>query len=147
MGCHSVKEPVSKLDVADATTSNQLLSGFWWVESGSWRWTRREFSAALKPPENAEKNGSTLYLHLYIPESQIQSLGSMTLSAKSDGHPLASETFSKGGVYIYTTDIPKELLATSILPVKFSFDKALPAEKGDGRELAAIVSGIELQTN
>lgn len=146
-GCHNVKEPVSRLDLANEATSNQLLSGFWWLESGSWRWTAREFSAALKPPEDAEKKGSTLYLHLYIPVTQIQLLGAMTLTAKTDHYLLKPETFSQGGTYVYTCEIPKELLATSILPVKFSFDKALPPDKGDGRELAAIVSGIELETN
>lgn len=147
VGCHNVREPVSRLDVTDRATSNQLLAGFWWVESGSWRWTAREFSAALKPPAGAELKGSTLQLHLYIPDSQIESLGPMTLTARIDDQSLPPETFSKGGNYIYTREVSKELLATSILPVKFRFDKALPPEKGDGRELAAIVSEIELETN
>jgi hypothetical protein len=146
-GCHTVKEPVSKLDVADIATSNQLLSGFWWPESNSWRWTARQFSAALQPPDNSETRGATLYLHLYVPDSQIKLLGPMTLTATTDGHTLQPETFVKGGTYIYAREIPKELMATSILPVRFSFDKALSPEKSDGRELAAIVSEIELQTN
>ena len=147
LSCHNVKEPVSSLDVANASTANQLLSGFWWLESGAWRWTAREFSVALQPPDNAERSGATLLLHLYIPDSQIESLGPMTLVAMVDGRSLSPETFSKGGTYLYTREIPKELMATSILPVKFSFDKALMPEGADGRELAAIVTGIELQPN
>ena len=147
LGCHHVREPVSKLAFADVTTSNQLLTGFWWLESNSWRWTAREFSAALQPPENAEIRGATLYLHLYIPDSQIELLGPMTLTAITEGHSLQPETFSRGGTYVYTRELPKDLMVTSILPVKFSFDKALPAGQSDGRELAAIVSGIELQVN
>ena len=146
-GCHTVKEPVSKLELADIATSNQLLSGFWWLESNSWRWTARQFSVALQPPDNSEARGATLYLHLYIPDSQIESLGPMTLTALTDGHALQPETFAKGGSYIYEREIPRQLLATSILPVKFSFDKALPPEKVDGRELGAIVTEIELQAN
>jgi hypothetical protein len=146
-GCHHVKEPVSRLNLADPATSNQLLSGFWWVESNSWRWTARQFSAALQPPDDAEIRGATLYLHLYIPDSQIESLGPMTLCAATEGRSLRPETFSTGGTHIYTSEIPKELMATSILPVKFSFDKAAPADSGDGRELAAIVTGIELEAN
>ena len=146
-GCHQVSKPVSKLDLVDPVTSNQLLKGFWQVESDSWRWTAREFAAALAPPERAEQRGATLYVHLYIPVHQIESLGPMTLSAKTEGRALQSETFSKGGAYIYSSEIPGELLATSILPVEFSFDKAMPAYKSDGRELAAIVSEIELETN
>jgi hypothetical protein len=146
-GCHNVKEPVSKLGLADDRTSNQLLSGFWWVEANSWRWTAREFSVALQPPYGAERTGATLYLRLYIPDSQIESLGPMMLGATVEGQSLQPETFEKGGSYIYTREIPKVLLATSILPVKFCFDKALPGEKSDGRELGAIVTGIELQAN
>ena len=146
-GCHNVKQPVSNLNVADETTANQLLSGFWWVESGSWRWTAREFAAALQPPEDAENRGATLYLHLYIPDSQIDSLGAMTLTATAEDQELQSETFSKGGTYIFTCEIPRDLMATSILPVKFSFDKALTPLEAGGRELAAVVTGIELQTD
>jgi hypothetical protein len=144
-GCHNVRQPVSKLDPANPATSDQLLSGFWWVESDSWRWTSREFSVALQPPERAEVNGATLYLHLFIPDSQIELLGPMTLTATVEGQSLPPETFSQGGPYVYTRAIPKELMATSILPIKFSFDKALSPAKADGRELAAIVNGIELQ--
>jgi len=71
----------------------------------------------------------------------------MTLSATTEGRSLLPETFLKGGTYIYTRDIPKELMATSMLPVKFSFDKAVSAEDADGRELAAIVTSIDLETN
>ena len=147
VGCHNVKEPVSKLNVADTATANQLISGFWWVESDSWRWTARKFSVALKPPEGAEAGGATLLLHLFIPDSQIESLGPMTLSATAESRPLRPETFSKGGTYTFTRELSKDLMSTSILPVKFSFDKALPADKSDGRELAAIVTGIELAAN
>lgn len=146
-GCHTVKEPASKIDISDTATSNQLLSGFWWLESGSWRWTARRFSAALKPPDDSEARGATLYLHLFVSESQIELLGPMTLEATVDGHQLQPETFSKSGTYTYARALPKELLATSILPVTFSFDKALTPKNADGRELAAVVTGIELQTN
>ena len=146
-GCHNVKEPVSRLSLADPATSNQLLSGFSWLESNSWRWTARKFSAALQPPENAEQRGATLYLHLYIPDSQIESLGPMTLTATAEGRSLLPETFLKGGTYIYTREIPRDLMVTSILPVKFSFDKAVSAEDADGRELAAIVTSIDLEAN
>jgi len=147
LGCHQVKEPVSRLNVADVATSNQLLSGFWWLESNKFRWTAREFSVALQPPEGADSRGATLYLHLYIPNDQVEALGPLTLEGITEGQLLKSETYSKGGTYIYTREIPKNLMATSLLPVKFSFDTALPGDKSDGRELAAIVTEIDLQAN
>ena len=147
IGCHNVKEPVSKLDVTEAATSNQLLSGFWWVESNSWRWTTQEFAVALQPPEGAEQRGATLSLHLYIPDSQVRTLGPMTLTAAAEGWSLGNETFLKGGSYIYSRQIPKDLMTTSILPVRFCFDTALSAYRADGRELAAIVTAVELEAN
>jgi hypothetical protein len=71
----------------------------------------------------------------------------MTLWAATGNHSFAPETFSKGGTYIFSREIPKDLLETSILPVYFGFDKATPPLTGDGRELAAIVTKIELQTD
>ncbi len=147
VGCHRVKEPFSRIDVADVRSGEQLLSGFYQIENGTWRWTARQFSAALRPPEGAEQRGATLQLQFYIPESQIESLGPVTLSANTEGYILDPETFSKGGSYIYSRKIPVDALATSLLPVKFSFDKAIAPIAGDGRELGAIVSRIELQTD
>jgi hypothetical protein len=145
--CHEVREPVSKIDIAEVRTADQLLFGFYPPENGAWRWTAQEFAAALKPPNGAEQRGATLELQLYIPDSQIESIGPMTLSSTTGGYVLEPEKFSKGGTYVYSRKIPREALVTSLLPVKFCFDKARAPYLGDGRELAAIVSRIELQTD
>jgi hypothetical protein len=71
----------------------------------------------------------------------------MTLSANTGSYVLEPETFSKGGTFVYSRKIPKESLATSLLPIRFSFDKAKAPFIGDGRELGAIVSRIELLTD
>lgn len=143
--CHAVKEPVSSIDIADPETKNQLLSGFYQLEDQAWRWTAREFSVALKPPQGAERHGATLRLVLYIPDSQIQLLGPMTLAASTGSYALDPETFSKGGTYSYLRKIPPSALDTSLLPVDFCFDKALAPLSADGRELTVIVSKIELE--
>jgi hypothetical protein len=143
--CHAVKEPVSSIDIADLEKAHQLISGFYQLEDKSWRWTAREFSVALKPPEGGEKRGATLRLDLYIPDSQIELLGPMTLAASTGRYALDAQTFSKGGTYSYARKIPADALATSLLPVNFCFDKSLAPLSADGRELTAIVSKIELQ--
>jgi hypothetical protein len=145
--CHEVRQPLSKIDIAEVRKTDQLLAGFYPPENGAWSWTAQEFTAALKPPEGAERRGATLELQLYIPDSQIESIGPMTLSAATEGYVLDPEKYSKGGTYIYSRTIPKDALATSLLLVKFYFDKARMPYVGDGRELAAIVSRIELQTD
>ena len=124
---------MSKIDVAELTTADQLLSGFYRPENGAWRWTMREFAAALKPPDGAEQRGAMLELQFYIPDSQIESIGPMTLSAITGGYVLDPETFLRGGPHVYARKIPREALATSLLPVKFSFDKARAPYAGDGR--------------
>jgi hypothetical protein len=145
--CHEVKEPLSRIDLSEVRTADQLLSGFYQLENGAWRWTAREFSAGLRPPDGAEQRGATLELYFYLPDFQVEALGPMTLSASTGTYELSPQTFSKGGTYIYSRKVPKEALATSLLPVTFSFDKATEPLTSDGRELAAIVSKIELQTD
>jgi hypothetical protein len=145
-GCHrSFKDPVSQLNMADALIADQLDTGFYPAESNAWRWTMRKFSVLLKPPSGSERAGARLRLHLYISASQIQRLGPMTLSADAGGYSLAPETFSLAGPYIYTRDVPPAALDTNIVPVKFSFDKAAAPSETDARELAAVVSSVELQ--
>lgn len=146
-GCHNVKEPASQINIGSTTTADQLLSGFYPPENGKWCWTAGQFSAALKPPGDAEHRGATLEVEIYVPDTQIGFLGPMTLSVNAAGYALAPETFLKGGTYVYSRKIPGDILATSLLPLRFSFDKARPPLSGDGRELGAIVSRIALQTD
>ena len=147
LACHrSNKGPSSVINVADPATANQLLSGFYNVESNRWRWTNQDFSVALKPPPGGEQKGATLRLHLFIPDSQLKKLGPMTLSAELDGHPLGPETFSEEGSYIYARDIPGDALRSDLIPVTFSLDKAAPPSAQDSRELGAVVTSIELQS-
>ncbi len=145
-GCHrTFKEPSSQINMADVAQAGQLSAGFYPPESNAWRWTMRKFSVLLRPPDNSENRGASLRLHLYISASQLQKLGPMTLRADAGGYPLSPETFAVAGPYVYTRDVPAGALATNILPIKFSFDKASPSSATDARELAAVVSAVELQ--
>ena len=122
------------------------MEGFHGLESNSWRWTARRFVIALQPPPGAERSGGLLSLRLTIPDAQIQTLGPMTLTAAADGVALKPETFSRAGSYTYVTDVPRDALRTNLLPIVFTFDKAVPATAADGRELAAVVLGAALQS-
>jgi hypothetical protein len=146
-GCHAVKEPLSSIEMSDPKTAKQLVSGFYQLEDERWRWTAREFAVALKPPDQAEKRGATLRLELYVPDTQIEMLGPMTVTASVGRYALDSETFVKGGTYTYLRKIEPDALATSLLPVSFCFDKALSPLEADGRELTVIVSKVSLETD
>ncbi len=142
-GCHRrFREPVSVINVTETSTANQLAVGFYAVEANSWRWTARRFEVLLKPPPKAESTGASLQLKLFISEAQMKALGPMTLSADAGGYMLAPETFSQAGAYTYSRDMSPASMATDIVPVKFSFDKALCPSASEARELAAVVTSV-----
>jgi hypothetical protein len=142
-GCHRVKAPASVVRMSDPATANQLISGFYGVEGGAgdnaWRWTGPDFALGLAPPASSP-HGARLLLRLYFPETQIQKLGPMTLTASVNGEPLAPETFDKSGSYDYVRDVPACFLDTNVLPVTFSLDPYSPKSETEGRDLGAVVS-------
>jgi len=142
VGCHRVKAPASVVRMDDPATADQLLGGFYEVEGrggdNTWRWTGPDFSLALAPPP-AARRGARLLLRLYFPETQIQKLGPMTLTAFIGGQPLPPETFDKGGGYDFVRDVPACFLETNVLPVTFSFNPYAPKSETDGRDLGAVV--------
>lgn len=141
-GCQRVKAPASVVHMGDLSAASQLISGFYGVEGGAgdsaWRWTGSDFSLALAPPAQAS-HGARLLLKLYFPETQIQKLGPMTLTAFVDGEPLAPQTYAQGGSFDFIRDIPGCFLDTNVLPITFSFDPYLPKTDAEGRDLGAVV--------
>lgn len=141
-GCHRVNAPASVIHMADPAAASQLMKGFYAVEGSSggnrFRWAGSDFSIALAPPPTAS-HGARLLLRLYFPETQIQKLGPMTLTAFVDGEPLAPETYTKGGSYDFVRDIPACFLDTNVLPISFSFDPYSPKSENDPRDLGAVV--------
>jgi hypothetical protein len=147
-GCHRIKAPASVVRMGDPATANQLMSGFYGVEGrggdDAWRWTGADFSLALAPPPAAQ-HGARLLLRLYLPETQIQKLGPMTLTAFVDGEPLAPETYDKGGSYDFVREVPACFLQTNALPIRFSLDPYSPHSETDGRDLGAVVLMASLE--
>jgi hypothetical protein len=145
-GCHRKRyRPTNDLKISDPNSEKQLISGFYGLEQGQWRWTARRFAVVLLPPPGSQQAGATLRLKLYIPETQIQKLGPVTLRADVGEHSLAPEKFAKGGTLEYSQNIQPSLLGPNMLPVVFTFDKALPPAATDGRELGAVVSEVSLE--
>ncbi len=145
--CHSLPQPASSLSVADRSAERQLLSGFYFLEQNKWRWTAREFAAALKPPADAGRKGGRLVLHFFLPPAITQEFGPITLSAKLDNIFLTSQTYSQSGDHFYTRPIPAHLLDTSLIRVDFCLDKYLPPRGPGGRELGTVVTNLALISN
>ncbi len=145
-GCHRLNSPVSVIHMGDPAVANQLITGFYNVEGGGvdgWRWAAPEFSLVLAPPPAARQ--ARLLLRLYFPETQIQKLGPMTLTAYIDGQPLPSQTFSEAGSHDFVRNVPACYLETNLLPITFSFDTYTPHSATEARDLAAVVKMAALE--
>jgi hypothetical protein len=85
-----------------------------------------------------------LELRLTVPRTNIDKLGSMTLSATLGGTALAPETYSKAGDYTYRREVPANLLAGDAVRIDFQLDKAMPPGDVDRRELGIVATSVRL---
>ncbi len=143
---HVIEEDKSALatvvHVADPRTSSQLLSGFYDVEQGSWRWTGKKFSVVLAIPENVAQKQISLVFKMAVPEPVIQKLKSVTLTASVNGVALAPEIYRRPGEYVFTREVSAKALGGASAQIDFVLDKALPAGPNDSRELGLVATSI-----
>jgi len=136
-------EPATMLGTADPRAALQLIKGFHEVENGGWRWSAKDFSAALKPPASAPTKGAALLLKFTVMDVSLAKLGPMSLSAKVGPTQCPVQRYEKAGEYEYKCDIPAaNFLGPGLVAVNFSLDKALPATETDQRELGLVVAMI-----
>lgn len=145
-GCQAkILAPLSNdVKMSDPTSVKQLIAGFYGLEEHKWRWTARRFAVVFQPPAGSQQKGATLRLQLYFPDSEIKQLGPITLTTDVSDITLSPQTFSKPGAFSYVRTVPAAVLHTDLLPVVFSFDKALGVGVKDERELGAVVTEISL---
>ena len=134
----------STVHMGDATAAAQLVSGFWDIEGGEWRWTQKQFAITLRPPVQAARRGAVLELHLTAPEPSIQALKSLTLTASVGGSTLAPETYRKAGEYIYRRDVDAKLISGDAVRIDFQLDKTIAPGATDLRELGLVVTSAGL---
>jgi hypothetical protein len=134
----------SVINLADPADSAQIVRGFSNVEADAWRWSTSKFSVVLRPPPGAAQNGAKLELNFTLHEAVVGKLGPVTVSATVNGTPVAPETFSQPGDFVYSHDVPASALASDVVTVEFSTDKALAPTDKDKRELALIAKTIGL---
>jgi hypothetical protein len=135
----------SVVATADPHVAAQLVNGFYGVEQNSWRWTAGRFSVLLRPPRSAATNGAVLQLKFAIPDVAISRMKAVSLSAYVNGTALAPETYSQAGQFIYSRDVPANLLTGDVARVDFSLDKTIPPTAADRRELGVVVSMVGFQ--
>lgn len=135
--------PIS-VTMGDPRSAQQLVSGFYDIEDGSWRWTGKQFVVELGTPLGAAGRGATLALRLTIPAVVIEKNQSVTLTAAVDGNLLPPETYTKPGEYTYTQDVPASLLGRDSVKVGFEVDKPFHPGGGDERVLGVIAISASL---
>ena len=135
-------EPATMLGTADPRAGLQLTKGFYEVENGGWRWSSKDFSAALRPPANATQKGAMLVLKFTIVDASIAKLGAMTLTAKAGETQCPAQKYDKPGQYEYHCDVPPSSLGGALVSVDFSLDKVLPATESDQRTLGLVVAMV-----
>jgi hypothetical protein len=132
------------LHMADPRAAKQLTKGFY-PFFGEGRWTERNFSAILKPPPTATRKGALLVLRFGLPETSINVLHTIQVSAAVNGLPLKPETFTKAGEFDYIRDVPNAAFNDSAVRVgaahvDFALDKTMPPHDVETRELGIQVS-------
>lgn len=140
----NLNQRVSNISAADPNVASHFTSGFYGVESNAWRWTAKDFSVNLAPPLNANQKGAELVMKLSVPDAVIEKVNSVTLSASVDGYKLEPETYTKGGQYTFTRDVPADKLQGDSVQINFAVDHTIPPTGSDARELGVIVSQIGL---
>ena len=138
-------ELLSTVHMADPRGAVQLLAGFYDVEQGTWRWTKKAFSVALKPPPPLPDETVTLELRFTVPEVSIRQLQTLTLSATVNGVPVGAETLDKPGDYTFTKPVPAEALDQKIAKVEFRLDNAIAAGEIETRELGLVATSVALK--
>ncbi len=142
-GCRP-RGPQSVIRMSDLHTQKQLMSGFYELEAGAWRWTGKTFTVSLKVPNDAASKGAVLILQGTIVADALTN-GPLEVSSSVDGTPLTSQSFSKAGELIYRVDVPPAALQRPLVVVKFvlSGTHRVP---GDLRDLGVIASVISLRS-
>ena len=133
----------SVFHTSDPRVAGQLLEGFHEAEAGG-RWTKSRFAVALGVPHLAPGAQPELVVKLFIPESEMAKLKSMTLTATVGGAALPPETFTSGGLHTYLRKLPLAAVRGDRVRADFALDKWQPAGTVDDRELAIVVAAIGL---
>jgi hypothetical protein len=132
------------VDMGDPKAEKQLLNGFYAIEAGAWRWTAKDFSVSLHAPTGSAARGATLDFAFSLPQSTIDKLQSVTLSASVNGTALPPETYSHEGQAEYKRELAPGLLTGDSARVDFHLDKAIPPGNGDMRQLGVVARNAAL---
>jgi hypothetical protein len=134
----------TSVQLGDPRAAGQVVSGFYDIEDGAWRWTGKQFVVELGTPLGASGRGATLELHFTIPPVVIEKNPSIALAASVDGNLLPPETYTKPGEYVYKRDVPPSLMNAEVVRVAFELDKTMTPGGADNRVLGVVATKAAL---
>lgn len=126
-------------DLAAGAATPLRLEGFYELENGTFRWTKRNFAVTFAKRDSSGGGVSRLILKVYVPDSTIQKLGPIRLTARLGDHVLVPATYRAVGTYTFERELQTEWLSANASRFEFSLDKSLPPTPADRRELGIIV--------
>ena len=143
----TLEEPaviMSRIRIADPSTSSQLLRGFYPLEANTWRWTGPRFAVELGVPPKALENGAALVVKLHLPDISIQKLKKITLNARVGALALSPQMYSTAGELEYRRSVPAAAFTENSIEADFTLDRFLSME-GDPRQLGVVVTEVGLE--
>jgi hypothetical protein len=127
----------SYISAGDLRARPQLLSGWYDIEEGAWRWIGKDAEAVLAVPRQAPLE---FELQLFFPPGHMNKAGGpVTVSVLLDGRLFAEQAYSQPGAYTMAQPAPAGLLASPSVKVSIRLDRAVPPTAADERELGAVV--------
>ena len=78
-------------------------------------------------------------MEVFIPDSSVEKLGPMTMTAHINNHALDPQTYDRGGSYVFQRDVSAAWLNAGANRFDFSLDKVLPPSAADDRQLGIVV--------
>ena len=133
-------ELLSYLHLGDIRSRAQLVSGWYSIEDGSWRWMAPEAEATLRPLPDAAMQ---FELQLFFPPDFMSRAGSpVTVSVQLNGQPFASAIYFEPGGHRLAKTVPPELLTWPVTHVGIRVDPYIPPNATDQRALGAVAQGL-----
>ncbi len=130
----------SYLNTGDIRARAQLISGWYAIEDGSFRWIGREARAVLQVPQESTLS---FQLRLFFPENHMQRAGGpVSVSVFIEDTLFAQETYAQSGPYTLYRPVPAGLLSGASANLTLRVDRAVPPAGKDKRELGVVVQGF-----
>jgi len=133
-------ELLSYLHLGDIRSRAQLISGWYTIEDGAWRWMAPEAEATLRPlPDQAVQ----FELQLFFPPDFMRRAGSpVNVSVMLNGKPFTSAMYFEPGGHRLAKLVPRELLTWPTTRVSISVNPSIPPSATDQRALGAVVQAL-----